>query len=347
MRSLLLGLSTLVLSACASTPPPDPGQQPEQPPAAFVEQQIPEARSPSHAAPIEGIGYWARPTQTADDCLTDALSAGIDARRRVEVSTMPELLAALGSETVILLRPGRYVFEDSDVLGHADEREPLADWSSLSPHFSDGEIHDLHDLALISLGPEPAVIIQPDSYAPALSFRNVENLGLYNLVIGHRPDQGWCQGGVVRIVEGRNVRIAGSTLFGSGTEGLSLVTVNGLTLRDSVITDCSEQFSTISNSRDVIYERVEIAGNHGDLLRGFAIYRSTVTLVDSAIGDNHPLAWDGPSAGSYGLLFAIDGDFDWGGWFVDSPRALEPGRRASEVLLQRSSVDGELVDRAL
>jgi hypothetical protein len=237
---------------------------------------------------------------------------------------------------VILLRPGRYVFEDSNVLGEEHQRDAFDDYSSLSPHYDKGEIHDLHDLALISLGPEPAVIIQPDSYAPVLSFRNVEDLGLHNLVLGHRPEQGWC-----------NVLITGSTLFGSGTEGLSLVTVDGLTLRDSVITDCSEQFSTISNSRDVTYERVEIAGNRGDLLRGFAIYRSTVTLVDSIIADNHPLEWEGGSQGNYDLLFAIDGDYDQGGWFVDSPRALEPGRSKSEVVLRQTSVDGELIDRAL
>src|SRR5690606_37036426 len=167
------------------------------------------------------------------------------------------------------------------------------------------------------------------------------------LVIGHRPEQGWCQGGVVQIIEGRNVQITGSTLFGSGTEGLSLVTVDGLTLRDSVITDCSEQFSTISNSRDIVYERVEIAGNRGDLLRGFAIYRSTVTLVDSVIADNHPLSWEGSPHNSYDLLFAIDIDFDWGTWFVDNPRALEPERRSNEVVLKRTSVDGEIVDRTL
>src|SRR5690606_18087087 len=201
------------------------------------------------------------PTQTADQCLAAARAAGVDVNKVVEVATITELLAALKPDTAFLLRPGRYVFEDSNLLAEDHERAALPDWSSLSPHYDNGLIHDLHDLALISLGPEPAVIIQPDSYAPALRFRNVEDLALCNLVIGHRPEQGWCQGGVVRIIEGRNVQIAGSTLFGSGTEGLSLVTVDGLTLRDSVITDCSEQFSTISNSRDIVYERVEIAGN--------------------------------------------------------------------------------------
>lgn len=355
VRPLVLSISSLLMllgpRACASERPDQESeqepQQPEQKPAAFVERDNAEVAQPPGGPPVDGLNYWAQPTQTADEFLAEARAAGIDAKRQVEVSNIEELIAALGSETVILLRPGRYVFEDSNLLGEERERAALPDWSSLSPHYDGGEIHDLHDLALVSLGPGPALIIQPDSYAPALSFRNVEDLALYNLAIGHRPEQGWCVGGVIRVIEGKNVLIAGSTLFGSGTEGLSLVTVDTLTLRDSVITDCSEQFSTISNSRNVVYERVEIAGNTGDLLRGFAIYKSTVTLVDSVIGDNKTLNWEGDERNSYDMLFAVDVGFDWGTWFVDSPRALEPERSKSEVVLQRTSVDGVLVNRTL
>jgi hypothetical protein len=342
--SSTLILCALVLPACPSPVVPASPEAAALPPT-FVEQQSPIAARPSGVAPVEGLEVWARPTLSAEQFLAEARDAGVLAQRIVEVSTMTELLAALGPETVILLRPGRYVFEDSSLLGDDFERAELPDWSGLSPHYDGHALHDLHDLALVGVGPAPAVIIQPDTYAPALSFRNVRDVALYNLAIGHRPEQGWCQGGVIRVVEGQNLLIVGATLFGSGTEGLSLVSVDGLKLRDSVITDCSEQFSTISNSRDVVYERVEIAGNRGDLLRGFAIYRSTVTLVDSIIADNHPLAWSG--ADSYGLLFAIDGEFDWGSWFVDSPRALEPERRASEVVLRGTSVDGVLVERTL
>jgi hypothetical protein len=348
-RPLVLSISSVFVllgaTVCASVPA-ESEPRPDQP-VAFVEQQNTEKYNPAAGPPVEGLQHWAQPTKTADEFLAEARAMGIDAKRHVEVSTMQELIAALGSETVILLQPGRYVFEDSNVLGTDEERAVLPDWSSLSPHYDAGEIHDLHDLALVSVGPEPALIIQPDSYAPALAFRNVEDLALYNLAIGHRPEQGWCRGGVIRVIESKRVLVDGATLFGSGTEGLSLVTVDGLTLRDSVITDCSEQFSTISNSRDVIYERVEIVGNTGDLLRGFAVHRSTLTLVDSVIAGNKQLSWEGDEHNSYDMLFAIDVDFDFGMMHVDNPRPLEPERTASEVVLRRTSVDGELIDRTL
>ncbi len=342
VAALLLGSAL----ACARTPPAElPAREP--PPPTFVERETAEPARPSGAAPVEGLSYWARPTLSADEFLAQAEAAGLDAPRRVEVRTTAELIAALAPNTAILLHPGRYVFDDSNLLGDERERAALPDYAGLSPHYDGAAIHDVHDLALVGLGPEPAVIVQPDSYAPALSLRGVADLAIYNLAIGHRPEQGWCMGGVIRVIEGQNLLIAGATLFGSGTEGLSLVGVDGLTLRDSVITDCSEQFSTISNSRDVVYERVEIAGNYAELLRGFAIYRSTVRLVDSNIHDNHALSWSGAGDSSYGLLFAIDGDYDWGEWFVERPRAVEPGRTRSEVVLRDTLVEGERLDREL
>jgi hypothetical protein len=336
-RTLLLSVSSIVAllgaPVCASAPVGQPeSEQPEQSAPVVVEQQETELpdmtlRPSTEAPPVAGLRYWARPMQTPEHWLAEARAAGIDAKRVVVVSSTAELLAALASETAIVLRAGHYVLD-----------------------YNGAELHDLHDLALISLGPEPAVIMQSDCSGAALSFHNVEDLGLYNLAIGHQDEEEYCEGDVLRVVEGRNVLVAGTTLF-RGSEGLVLVTVDGLSLRDSVITDCRQQFSTISSSREVLYERVEIAGNLEVLLRGFAISRSSVTLVDSTIADNYPLAWPRPEHRSgvnhLALLFAIDPEGDWGRRFVSSPRALEPDRQRSVVRLQATSVDGELVDKAL
>ena len=101
---------------------------------------------------------------------------------------------------------------------------------------------------------------------------------------------------------------------------------------------------------EVVIEVVSISGD-GVRLGIRAPYRSTLTLIDSVIADNHPLSWAhgeerGPND-SYDLLFAIDIDFDFGTWFVDNPRPVEPSRQASEMVLRRTSFDGEIVDRTL
>jgi hypothetical protein len=301
--------------------------------------------------PVEDILYWAKPDGDVDGFVDQARAAGIAPRRRVKVSTTRELLAALRSNTMIVLAPGRYVFNDSDKLADLTDRKErrpgLEDYTGLSAHYDDGTIHDLRNVAFVSAGPEPAVLVQRDSYAPALSFAQIDGLGLYNLVIGHRTDPGECLGNVLQIVHSRNVLVVGSTLFGSGTEGLSLVGVAEMTLRDSVITDSNQQISTISGSTGVRYERVHIAGNANDdeLMLGLAINRSQVHLSETRIEDNGPLGER--ISDSYGEWFVVDGSFDFAEWYVDDPQPSDPNRTVSTVTLDRVWLDGELLTEAL
>lgn len=318
---------------------PEPSVRAEPPPEAAPDP--PDSTTP----PVEGLEHWAKASLTTEAFLAQAKEAGLRIEHVVEVSSITELLGALADNTAIVLAPGRHVFEDSDRLAEPEVKAKLPDWSKLSAHYDGGEIHDLHDLAIIGPGPGPTVILQADGYAHALSFRNVNGLALHNLTLGHHPDQGWCRGGVVKVIESSNVLVSESTLFGSGTEGLTLITVDGLRIVDSVITNSSQQFSTISQSRGISYERVRVMGNHSDLLRGFAIHMSEVSIADSTIADNKPLSWE--SGGSYDVLFYIDRDYDMGRWFVDEPRALEPERTRSEVRLRNTTVDGERVTREL
>ncbi len=350
-----LGCSSSCTSSDPTSPPAPPAAPPTavpsegpwtttQPPRPFDETLDVRHRRLT-TPPVEGLEYWADAPLTTESVLARAEAFGIDIEHTVEVDSIPALLRALAPNTAIVLTPGRHEFRDSHILAPPEVKAKLPEWSTLSPYYDFGEIHDLHDLLILGPGPSPTVILQSDGYAHALSFRQVNGLGLHNLTIGHHPDQGWCKGGVVKIVQGTDVLITDSTLFGSGTEGLSLVTVDGLRFQDSVITNSSEQFSTISQSRRVFFERVRIVGNTSDLLRGFAIYHSMFTMSDSTIADNKPLSWS--SADSYGLLFAIDGTFDWGSWFVDRPKVLEPERQRSEVTLHNTTIDGERHDERL
>lgn len=323
---------------------PEPSNAPltSTPPSPAPTDPLPAA---STRPPVDGLEHWAAVSLTPEQFIARAKESGLQIDQVVEVSDLTQLVAALADNTAIIVDPGRHVFEDSNLLAEPAVKAKLPDWSRYSDHYDDGEIHDLHDVAIVGAGPDPTVIIQPDSYAHVLAFRNVKGLALHGLVLGHRPDAGWCRGGVVKVIESSNVIVSESTLFGSGTEGLTLVTVDGLRIQDSVITDCSQSFSTISHSRGISYERVRVAGNAGDLLHGFAIYRSDVSLSDCTLADNHPLPWDETNA--HGQLFYVDGDYDMARWFVDEPRALEPERTRSEIHLRNTTVDGERITRDL
>lgn len=336
--------------ACTSGRPREDRSPAPSPPTPVASEREPAPdpvvkAEPNAAPPIEGIRHWATDAASTAEILARAAAMGIEVERTVEVKSLPELIEALAPRTAILLAPGRHAFADSDLLAEPAARATLPQWSTLSQHYDGGEIHDLEDLVILGAGPGPSVILQPDAYAAALAFRNVRDLALHNLVVGHRPDRGWCRGGVIRIIEGTNVLITDSTLFGSGTEGLTLVTVDGLRLQDSVITDCSEALSTISSSRGIAYENVRMIGNGPDLLRGFSIFRSSVVLINSHIADYGTLDWTG-DGDAYGMLFMVD-RHDIGTWHVDAPRPVEPARTRSEVLIRNTSIANELVHREL
>lgn len=298
-------------------------------------------------APIDGIRYWA-PLGSLDGFLGELRASGFPVpARRVEVSTMKELIQAVASDTLIVVKPGTYRFEDSNLLGGQGEEgedvPAMPDWSSLSPHYVDGRFRGVKNLLIVNGGSEPVRIVQPDGYAPAFHLEQVENVALYGLTLGHRPEKGFCMGDVLRVVEAKNVVVSHSTLFGSGTEGLTAITVDGLRLVDSVITDCTQGYTTLSNSRRLVFERVKVAGNRDSLLRGFAIYRSEVTMRGTVIEDNTALTHSADPSMSYLRLFSVDGDFDQGKWHVDAPRALDPERTESTVRLEGVTVDGASV----
>lgn len=227
-----------------------------------------------------------------------ALTSAAD---EVAVSTVEELLKALKSDRTIRLRPGDYVFDDSNLNGG----EGPGKFAGLSPHYKDFAFQNLENLTLEGAG-EGVRILQPDGYNWVMSFLDVKNLRLSRLTLGHSVDKGYCQGGVLRVVNGTNVKADHLDLFGSGTEGLSLAQVDGFTLEDSRIHDCTEQLATVTESRDVRLVRTSIKNNDAKL-RGFTIHRSTVTFEDSEVADNTSEADGAPD---YGTLLLLDsGDY--------------------------------------
>jgi hypothetical protein len=82
-----------------------------------------------------------------------------------------------------------------------------------------------------------------------------------------------------------------------------------------------------------------------DPLRGFAVFHSQLEIVDSRISDNRRLEWN--AARTYGVLFAVDRDYDWGKWYVAEPRPLEPDRTRSRIVLRNTRVGGRTESRDL
>jgi hypothetical protein len=284
-------------------------------------------------APVEGIRYWAPPGE-----LEGFLASRKAPRptRTVEVDTVKGLLRALADDTLILLAPGRYTFLDADPLDNV----PHEDWTALSPHYVDGAIRGVDNLVIAAATTEPTVLIQPHGYASVLHLQEVDHVGLFGLTLGHRPDLGGCMGDVVRVVHASNVEIGHSTLFGSGTKGIAAVDVDGLRLTDSVITDSTEGFSDFARSR-VRLERVLVAGNTADLLRGFTIHGSEVVFDHVEMKDNHPLVHSADTTKDYGRLLSVGG-FEPGAQIATAPYRLQR-REGTTLELIDTTVDGRTI----
>jgi hypothetical protein len=230
--------------------------------------------------------------------------------KQIRVTTVRELVAALGSDRTIVLAPGNYVWRDGFMQGD-DDPSTVESTEGLSPHFRGGVISGVRNLTIAGEGTGPR-IVQPDSYDHVLSFLDVEGLTLYNLVLGHHVVRGWCRGGVVRLMGARDVVIDGVDMFGSGTEGLSVTDVDGLHVERSVVWGCSEQLSTFVNAQNVTIRDSVFMNNgfpeDGGLLRGFTLSHAAVVFDAVDIRDNAGVP--GERLEGYGSLFTIDPPYD-------------------------------------
>ncbi len=260
-----------------------------------------------------------------------------------EVKNMQEFIWALGNNTVIIVDSGNYVFTDSNILGSEEEIALLDRFDTLSEYYTDTYVHDLDNLVIIGAINTSPVFIQPDGYNHVMKFRNVNNLFLQNLRFGHEVE-GYCQGGVLLIHNSENIIMDNLELFGSGTEGLSLIDVVHINISNTLVTKSSEQLSSFSNVHDAVLENCRFVDNN-PVLRGFAVYRSNITFKNSLITEKYPFYAD-PQLydNAYDVLFLTD-YYDFGEWYIDrSVYPLAKDIPKSVIDIDNTTINGELIN---
>ncbi|MBN1952788.1 MAG: right-handed parallel beta-helix repeat-containing protein [Bacteroidales bacterium] len=269
---------------------------------------------------------------------------GFEIKQIREVSTIKEFIEALDNNTAIILNPGDYYFTDSDILGDEEEQNQLDNFEELSTHYTDNYIHELHDLAIIAKGEERPRFLQPDGYNHVMKFRDVENLFMQNLFLGHET-AGYCMGGVLLIYNGENILLDQMVLSGSGTEGLSMIDITDLKITNSLITESSEQLATFSNVHDAVLEECNFLENNVSL-RGFAVYHSNLTFTDCTIREIYDFyynPWDYYGS-SYDVMFVID-DYDFGEWYIDREADPVPEDYTHSLIgFENTTINDELVN---
>jgi len=148
------------------------------------------------------------------------------------VSNAAELIAAIRSNAIIALNPGTY-----NLSKQTRVKNRFVTWTDNY----DGKypiITGVENLTLLLHGNGKAEVLIDPAYGWVIEFRAVKNITLRDLTFGH-TSPGSCMGGVLRFEDAENIQLNNLDLFGSGTYGLELSSVNNLTMQKSTIRDCT------------------------------------------------------------------------------------------------------------
>ena len=122
-------------------------------------------------------------------------------------------------------------------------------------------ITGVSNLKIIGQGVKQVEIIAKPEQGNVITFLNSNNVHLENLDIGHGPNKGACNGGVVYVSSCKNFSIEKCIMFGSGTVGLTGHSVENLNCKNSIIRGCSVSIMDIVNCNDAKFENCEFTEN--------------------------------------------------------------------------------------
>lgn len=228
----LLLTATLLLCGCAGAL--GPGTQEAESPAQPVESSAPEASAAPSPSPI--------PTPEP---------------RSVTVSTVDELLAAIGPNTTITLTEGLYDLSQASDYGVAQE-DGYYSWVN-SYDGPELVISRVSGLSLVGEG-EVTISAVP-RYADVLSFSSCTEICLAGLTLGHTEEEGQCVGGVVDLTAVDSAIISQCKLFGCGVIGVRSEDSTGVQVVESEIYDCSYSAAQIYTSFNVVFNNCKIYDN--------------------------------------------------------------------------------------
>ncbi len=216
-------------------------------------------------------------------CLTaTALAQG--GRKTVTVSSVDQLLRAIGPNVEIVLKPGIFNLAKSQI-----KASKYIAWRNT---YSGKEltIKGLSNLLLRGQDTEAASLLQnEDADAFVIVFQDCKSVELRNLNMDH-GEIGACASGVAMLKDCQDFNIVDCYLAGSGSVGLSAIGGQGIGMRGTTIADCSSgavsldsclDFSTqdclltrnasfplieLSGASGVEFNSTQLSANYGDVV---------------------------------------------------------------------------------
>ena len=147
----------------------------------------------------------------------------------IEVSTVDELLAAIGDNRVIELAPGEYNLSKA--------KKVKSSFVTFEEYFDQVIIHDVVNMTIEG----PATILSDNVNADVLRFTNCSGIILSKLTVGHvKPNEEYeCEGSVTWFQECYDVNVEECNLFGCGAIGVQAWNTDDLFIYKTNIYECT------------------------------------------------------------------------------------------------------------
>ena len=207
---------------------------------------------------LAGCGVVAGPAMTSSPKEPELPE---ETRDVVKVSSMDELLAAIGPDTVIELAAGEYDLSTASNYGkdsHSSYYSWNEVWGEEGQTNAELVIHNVDGLTLRGAGLEETTIAAVPRYANVIRFINCRDLEVADLTAGHTMEPGFCSGGVLRLESCGDVSVTGCGLYGCGTIGVDAMDTVALKVFGCHIYECSYEAVNLSTCRDVRIENCSV-----------------------------------------------------------------------------------------
>lgn len=246
---LALAFLLLMLAGCASEksiPTAEPASQTELETIAAAET----AAETMAAVAMEASRPEVEPAETVQAFSVTITPVITASQKQVTVSTADEFLAAIASDTEIILNSDLIDLSEASGYGKAKGANYVWTEGYDGPEFTISGVSNLtirgsgenHDTNVISSVPR---------YAYVLMFENCSNIHVSGFTAGHTKEPGYCMGGVLGFRNSQDILVEDCGLFGCGTLGVMGMNSKNMQIINCEIYECSVGGVELTNCDDV------------------------------------------------------------------------------------------------
>ena len=172
-----------------------------------------------------------------------------DGMESVTVENVDELIAAIGPNREIILKPGTYNLCEAKTYGKDTNNDYCAWEGSYDGH--EFVIRSVENFAIRGNGRLSTIIETEPRWANVIRIQNSTDVTLEGFTAGHTRERGECSGGVLYLEGCTNTAMKDLGLYGCGVVGLTAHLCTDVVLSGSEIYECSSSAVNLHTSSNV------------------------------------------------------------------------------------------------